>query len=330
MEQSKEIYFLMHQPSETTYYTGYPRFEGANIGTWIGFKQLYFFLEEALLAYFRERGWGPQYLFQEHGLCLDIVVCRIRLLQPLHIDDVIHANVNVDKRQREGELTLAMQLFVDRAGERQVVLKGTMSVRLLQEPSTHVAQPVPEALAPYVRHEINRNPSSTVTSASCASPHGIQHPDDNIVRSFPSYESTTFVWRWRIPYFYCHYSKHIQHSGYIRLLEEVVDLFLADRGLSIRTMLESHSWIPVVSDVRTAIRERAFMEETIYTLYTVEDILKDVSYTARMDCYVLREGEPLLTATSRIVHGYAEIKGHTAGLARFDAATIAALQGKAR
>lgn len=321
---------MIYQNSETTYYTGYSRFEGANIGTWVGFKHVYFFLEEALLAYLRERGWGPQYLFQEHGLCLDIVACKMRLLQPLHIDDVIHANISVDKRQHEGELTLAMQLFVDRAGQRQLVLKGTMSVCLLQEQSTHGTQPVLDVLAPYVRNEPNKTPSPIGNYAGLASARGIQHCDDEIARRFPAYESNTFVWRWRIPYFYCHYSKHMQHSGYIRLLEEVVDLFLAERGLSVRTMLESHSWIPVVSDVRTTMRERAFMEETIYTLYTVEDILKDVSYTARMDCYVLREGEPHLTATSRIVHGYAEIKGHSAGLAHFDAATMAALRGKVR
>jgi acyl-CoA thioesterase FadM len=321
---------LIYQNSENNYYTGYARFEGANIGTWVGFKHMYFFLEEALLAYLRERGWGPQYLFQEHRLCLDILACKMRLLQPLHIDDLIHATVNVDKRQHEGDLTLVMQLFVDRAGQRQLVLKGTMSVCLLQEQSTQGAQPVPDELAPYVRNESNEAPALTVIPASFASARGIQHPDDDIVRHFPAYESNTFVWRWHIPYFYCHYSKHMQHSGYIHLLEEVVDLFLAERGLSVRTMLERHSWIPVVSDVRTAIRERAFMEETIYTLYTVEDILKDVSYTARMDCYVLREGEPLLTATSRIVHGYAEIKGNNAGLAHFDAATMAALRGNVR
>ena len=321
---------MIYQNTETTYYTGYSRFEGANIGTWVGFKHVYFFLEEALLAYLRERGWGPQVLFQEHGLCLDIVACKMRLLQPLHIDDVIYANVNIDKRQHEGELTLAMQLFVDRAGRRQLAFKGNMSFCLLQEQSTHDAQLVPDELAPYVRNEPNKAPPPIVNHAGFASARGMQHPDDDIVRHFPAYESNTFVWRWRIPYFYCHYSKHMQHSGYIRLLEEVVDLFLAERGLSVRTMLERYSWIPVVSDVRTVIQESVFMEETIYTLYTVEDILKDVSYTARMDCYVLREGEPLLTATSRIVHGYAEIKGYNAGLARFDTATMAALRGKVR
>lgn len=319
---------MLIQQNEDTVYTGYPRFEGANIGTWIGFKHVYFFLEEALLAYFRERSWGPQYLFQKYGLCFDIVACKMRLLQTIHIDDIVHARINLAKHQREGVLTLAVQLLVERDSERQIALKGTISVLLLQESGSGVAQPVPETLAPYVHNETSRNPSLPVTAAIFVSPSSREHADDDLVRSLPSYEGNTFVWRRRIPYFYCHYSKHIQHSGYIRFLEEVVDLFLADRSLSIRTMLESRNWIPIVLDVRTEIRERAFMEETMFILYTVEDILKDVSYTARMDCYVIRNGEPLLTATSWIMHGYAEIKGHTGSLAHFDTATITALQGK--
>ena len=37
-----------------------------------------------------------------------------------------------------------------------------------------------------------------------------------------------FGWDWRVRYFHCHYSDRVQHSAYVRALEEVVDRFLAD------------------------------------------------------------------------------------------------------
>ena len=51
------------------------------------------------------------------------------------------------------------------------------------------------------------------------------------------------------------------------------------------------------------------MEEELYTVFTVEDVFKDLTYTARMDCYVLRGGRLVQTATGRITHGYARGPG---------------------
>ncbi len=115
------------------------------------------------------------------------------------------------------------------------------------------------------------------------------------------------MWKWRIPYFYCHFTERLQHSGYLRLMEEVVDRFLASRGISIQTMLETRRWIPVVPNARLEILSEALMEETIYTVYTVKHIFKDVTYTSRMDCYVPRNNMLVHTATGQITHGYAEI-----------------------
>ena len=50
-----------------------PRYEGANIRTWIGFKHFMYLVEEAVLHWFRERGLGPQRLYHEYGLGLEIV-----------------------------------------------------------------------------------------------------------------------------------------------------------------------------------------------------------------------------------------------------------------
>ena len=55
------------------------------------------------------------------------------------------------------------------------------------------------------------------------------------------------------------------------------------------------------------ILAEALMEEELYTVFTVEDVFKDLTYTARLDCYVLRDGELVPTATGCITHGYAVI-----------------------
>ena len=133
-----------------------------------------------------------------------------------------------------------------------------------------------------------------------------------------------------MPYFYCHFNDRIQHSGYLRLMEEVVDLFLAERGISIRTLLERNKWIPVVPMARVEIVDEARMEDTLYTVYTVEEIFKDTTYRSRMDCWVERNGALVKTATGTIVHGYAVIENRKDWtLVQFDAATLAALRGKA-
>src|SRR5262249_51880992 len=71
-----------------------PRYEGANIRTWIGFKQFMLLAEEAVLAWFRERGLGPQRLYHEHGLGLEIVDSSVQLPALLEVDDEVRAEVS--------------------------------------------------------------------------------------------------------------------------------------------------------------------------------------------------------------------------------------------
>jgi acyl-CoA thioesterase FadM len=99
----------------------------------------------------------------------------------------------------------------------------------------------------------------------------------------------------------------MKHSGYIRHLEEAEDLFLATNDISIRTMLHEKKWIPVVPTARAQILAEAFMEETLYTVYTLIDTYRDFTYTHAMNCYVLRDGRLVHTASGHITHGYARI-----------------------
>jgi acyl-CoA thioesterase FadM len=118
-------------------------------------------------------------------------------------------------------------------------------------------------------------------------------------------------------------------SGYLRLLEEIQDLFLAGRGISIRTMLQRRRWIPVVPTAEVEILQEAYMEEPLYVVYTVEGVTRGMTYDCRMDCYVARGGSLFPTAVGRITHGYAVIEDRASWrLVPLDPATLRAIQGR--
>lgn len=316
---------------DVTRYTGRPRFEGANIRNFIGFKHFMYLVEEAVLQHFRERGYTLTYLLQDLGLCLEIVDSGIRIGQAVFFDDEVRVEVKPEKQQPANELALAVQMFSQRNGEEIRHLTGKVRVLLRRDSSPLSTDPPPETLAPYVHPSIQRDREKGRSPVSLTDTRGAGQPDEAVLAQLAPAGSNSFVWKWRIPYFYCHYSERLQHSGYVRIMEEVVDLFLADRGISIKTMLDSRRWIPFVSEARVELLRDAFMEETIYTVLQVEDVFKDVTFSARMDCYVQRGNGLVHTATGQIVHGYAIILNRQDWeLAHLDAHTVRALRGEAR
>ena len=117
----------------------------------------------------------------------------------------------------------------------------------------------------------------------------------------------------------------------MRVLEEVVDRYLADRGVSVGRMLRERGWIPVVSRARIEVRGDARLEEPMWVTFTVTDLLKDVTYDARMDCHVVRDGRLVRVATATILHGYAVSRGTEAGrLATLDPDTAVAITAGGR
>lgn len=318
------------QAAEVTVVELRPRFEGSNICTWIGFKHVMYLVEEAVLHSFRDRGLVPRYLFEEHGLCLEIVDSSVRILHALHMDDLVRVEVTAKTKPGDREQTLAVQLLVERDGTLLKALTGKVKVVFRQDRSGVTApEPTPE-LAPYVVAEINRGGQPFVPASASTNGRGTEGGDD-IIRQVVPADANAFVWKWHIPYFYCHFTERLQHSGYLRLMEEVVDLFLANRGISIRTLLDQRGWIPVVPNAQVELLREALMEETIYTVYTVEQIFKDVTYTSRMDCYVVRDNRLIHTATGKITHGYAKILNRRDwSLVNFDESVLAALRGETR
>ena len=305
------------------------RFEGSNICTWIGFKHVMYLVEEAILEHFRESGWAPRDMFENHGLCLEILDSNVRILHALHMDDKVKIHVTPKSKAGESELAYGVELFVSRDGKELKALTGKVRAQFRQDLSG-VTNPVSlPALAPYTVPEIKRSRPGLQSTDLDLQSRGTVNPGDELIKRVVPEDANAFVWKWHIPYFYCHFTERIQHSGYLRLMEEVVDLFLADRGISIWNMLETKKWIPVVPSASVEILQEAYMEETLYTVYTVEDIFKDATYISRMDCFVQRGNSLIKVATGRITHGYAVIENRKDwSLVALDEKTLQALRGK--
>lgn len=281
-----------------------PRYEGSNIGSWIGFKHINYLAEEAVLEHFRVAGRSARALYEDHGLCVEIVDLDTRISTGFRMDDLVDAVVR--PRTSGGELAFEVSLAVG----RRKAAKSKVRV-LLRRDCQDVPAPAP--LLPFVVDRIARTERKPAPIPSLDELTG---------------NSRSFVWRWRVPYPYCHFSSRVQLSGHLRLLEEVVDLFLADRGVSIGTLLAERNWIPVVPHSSIAVLDEVVMEEDVYTVFTVENIFRKVTFLARMDAYVLRDGALLRAATGHITHGYAEIVGRTDfHLTELDERVLTALGG---
>lgn len=304
-----------------TVYRSSPRYEGANIRTWIGFKHFMFLVEEAVLRYFRERDLGARDLFHSYGLGLEIVDFSAQLPHTLQVDDDVEVVVRSAERQKPGAgLALVCEILIPSA-ENAVALKGKLKVALIREADAVDPAPVPPELEEYTFDSVD----------DVAGNHAdIALEGRSVEEALASTDPNAYLWSWRAPYYYCHFSDRVQHSAYTRAMEEVVDRFLHDRGLQIGRMLKERAWIPVVSRARVRLVADAHMEETVHTVFTVQDILKDISYTATMNCYVQRDDTLVQVMTGTIMHGYAVSRGESAGsLAEFDSEVVAALQGAA-
>ncbi|GAA1930497.1 hypothetical protein GCM10009716_42440 [Streptomyces sodiiphilus] len=293
-----------------------PRYEGSNICTWIGFKHVNYMVEEAVYDHLRKGGHAPGLLYERHGLGVDITDLDTRIRTALHIDDVASARVR-RAGSRDGALRLVVEMTVERDGRPVRAVVSKVAVQLRLDPRGHAAQTPPAELGEFVVNRLGPGGRAVPLQDGC-------EPLEQLTAG-----RNAFGWAWRMPYFYCHFTERVQMSGYLRQMEEVVDLFLEDRGVSIKTLLDEQDWIPVVPRSRISILDEARMEETLYTVFTVEQVFKRFTCTARMDAYVLRDGMLVPAATGTITHGWAVIENRRDwSLVDFDDRLVNALSGK--
>lgn len=307
-----------------------PPFEGSNIGSWIGFKHINYLAEEAVLAHFRATGLSARSLYEDYGLCVEIVDLDTRISTGFRLDDLVDAVVRPDHEVTGGELAFTVGLTIGRGSQRKKAAKSKVRVLLRRDFLEAPAETAPAELLPFITERIARTGAEPAPIPRLPGPHsaGRGAAGGDPVLDELTRHSNSFAWRWRIPYPYCHFSCRLQMSGYLRLMEEIVDLFLADRGASIKSLLCEQSWIPVVPHSRLTMLDEVVMEEELYTVFTVEKIFKNITFLARMNSYVLRDGALLRTATGRITHGYAQIVGReNFHLTRLDERMLSALGG---
>ncbi|MYT29271.1 MULTISPECIES: thioesterase family protein [unclassified Streptomyces] len=295
---------------------GRPRYAGANIRTWIGFKHFMQLAEEAVLEWFRVQGQPPGRLYHEHGLGLEIIDSSALLPAVLDVDDAVTAEVAPLRPGR-----FSVRLRAERPEGHSTVLRGKVGIALVTEKEAPGDAAPPAGLHAPVVPEVRPDPGAEPLPLDRVTP-------EEALRL--TYGCDALVRDWRAAYYHCHYSDRLQHSAYVRELEETVDAFLAGRGLGVPKLLAERAWIPVVSRARVRMLADVRMDETLYTVFRVEDVLRETTYNGRMDCWVRRGDSLVQTATAHIQHGYAVSRGPDSGtLARLCPATVAALTGGA-
>lgn len=308
-----------------------PHSEGTNIGSWIGFKHVGYLLEEAVLAHLRGAGLGARRLYDEHGLCVEVVDTDLRILHGMHLDDRVRVRVRPTVPDagplRFALVASAVNTADDGTEQERRLATGTLEVVLRREDWTGEAAAVPDALAPHAVDRIGAPaPGPRVSGDGSLADSADPAPDALAQRLLAGRNGV--VWRRRVPYFYCHWNERLSQTGHLRLVEEVVDLFLARRGISVRDLLARRRWIPAVPRARVRVLGEALMEEEIAVVLTVDEVFKNLVFHADVEVHVLRDGEALPVATGRITHGYAEVAGRREwGLVELDDATVAAIRG---
>ncbi|MBP2405840.1 hypothetical protein SNS2_5574 [Streptomyces netropsis] len=306
-----------------------PVFEGNNISFAIGFKHINYVAEAAVLSHFRAAGLSVGSMYKRFGLGFEVVELRSRLGALLDVDDEVEAEVTPATKDGATEFTFKVAQFVERDGERLKCATSTVRVALRIDDHIAASEAYPAGLERFAVRTLGSG--DRLELAATPSPYGSLVEGRGTVGSDPVLdeligEDNAFGWRWRMPYFYCHFNDRVQMSGFLRVMEEVEDLFLASRGLAIKEVLDTRNWIPVVTQSELRLLDETLMEEELYTVYTIENVFKSLLYTARMDCYVIRDGELVRTVTGTITHGYlTEHAPNEWSMATFDEATVSAL-----
>ncbi|MCZ4123126.1 hypothetical protein [Streptomyces sp. H39-S7] len=322
--------------NETTTVVLSPGYEGANIGTIIGFKHVNYLVEKAVIEHFRRSGLPVGRLYEENGLGFDITDIDSRLQTALVVDDEASLEVVPVTKEGASELSFKVTITVERDGapKKAVSSKVTVVLRYDENDVRMLRRlPVADGLERFVTPKIGG--AGEAASGDAVPRTGGELVSGGSTDTDPVLEQllageNAYGWKFRIPYPYVHFFDRLQMSGYLRLMEEAKHRFVDARGISIRKLLTEQNWIPAVTRSRITLLDEALLEEDLYIVYTVDDVFKNLLYTSRVDYYVVRDGRLLRTATGSITHAYGVVEnGNSGRLVTFDDRVLAAFNNEA-
>ncbi len=310
-----------------------PGYEGANIGTIIGFKHVNYLVEKAVIEHFRRSGLPVGRLYEENGLGFDITYIDSRLQTALVVDDEASIEVKPVTADGAAELSFKVTITVERDGApKKAVASKVRAVLRYDENDTRMLRrlPVPTGLEPFVAASIGGSePGEAVPVVGEALISGGSTDTDPILDQLLAGENA-YGWKFRIPYPFVHFFDRLQMSGYLRLMEEAKHRFVDARGISIRKLLAETNWIPAVTHSQVTLLDEALLEEDLYVVYTVDNVFKNLLYTSRLDFYVVRDGHLVQTATGSITHAYGVVEnGREGRLVTFDERVLRAFNNEA-
>ncbi len=308
---------------QTTTHTLQPRLEGLHVGDMIGFKHIMYLAEDAVVRHFRGFGLGVGRLSRDWNVGMKFVSSHGRIASAVRIDDDVSVQVTPKGISSDGTIHLAVAEYVVRDGKQERAYSGKVAVRLQQVTISKASGVLPAELRPLLwRSAESASPGATV-STDGAGPEATDGRDGVLAPG-----ANGFVMCFRNPYFYCGNNYDLQMSGYLRYMESAAELFLEERGISVHRMLDTKQWIPFVSKTGVDIHCDVHMEEEVTCAFIVQDIFRDLMYTAVVKFYVQRGGQRVNVATGHVTHGYCEVEGHSGWkMVPFDEEALAAIRG---
>ncbi|MFF0506734.1 hypothetical protein ACIQU8_35365 [Streptomyces griseus] len=325
-----ELKKLLNEPSSVTMR---PPYEGGNINTAIGFKCVNYLLEAAVLDHFRAVGLGATELFLVHGVNFDVTGVDTRLHTVLTLDDDVLLEVTPKTKDTDAAMVFAVTATVQRDGAPKKAVSSKLRVLLRRDTNVEATAPLPAELRRFVVDRLATAEPTEIAATPVDDFAGAVHRgeggDTDPVLAEIIGDENAVGWKWKVPYYYCHFTERMQMSGYLRQMEEAKHVFVASRGISIKRMLNERGWIPVVTQCKLHFTDETIMEENLYTVYTVESVFKDMLYTSRVDFYVVRDGKLVQTAAGSITHGYCHKESPDAEwqMTVFDDEVLRALRG---
>lgn len=270
----------------------HPQNEGANIENYIGFKHLTYLMEEAFINYFREKYLSPNILFKKYGIKLFIKCLNIAIAKAVNVDDEIRINIT----------SLCSNKYLIKACDNigNLFFKGEITIHVIFPCANFDLKLLPPQIEQLLIDILNNENENTyiklLVNNNC--------PLNVLKEQY----STAFIYKKRIPYYYCNFTNELHHSGYERIIEEAVDLYLDNRHLSIKTMLDQKNWIPVVSKSSIEIKNTVKMEDTIYIVFTIKNVIFNSIYEAEIKIFKCINDGLIEVAVGYISHGYSLIK----------------------